>query len=128
MLRVLWRSGVRVSELVNIRLKDIEWDNCVVNILKAKEINNGGSCSTCLQNYCPLLLSTHALLDNICSHEHATRENTLDGPSGRSTVKGGGVSGKGGLMVGRFKGDGINIPYNTPRSAKAKARRAEKEN
>jgi integrase len=36
MLRVLWRSGVRVSELVNIRLRDIEWDNCVVNILKAK--------------------------------------------------------------------------------------------
>jgi len=35
-LRVLWRSGIRVSELVNIRLKDIEWDNCVVNILKAK--------------------------------------------------------------------------------------------
>jgi site-specific recombinase XerD len=36
MLRILWRSGIRVSELVNIRLKDIEWDNCVVNILKAK--------------------------------------------------------------------------------------------
>ena len=36
MLRVLWRSGIRVSELVNIRLRDIEWDNCVVNILKAK--------------------------------------------------------------------------------------------
>jgi len=36
MLRVLWRSGIRVSELVNIRLRDIKWDNCVVNILKAK--------------------------------------------------------------------------------------------
>lgn len=36
MLRVLWRSGIRVSELVTIRLKDVEWDNCVVNILKAK--------------------------------------------------------------------------------------------
>jgi integrase/recombinase XerD len=36
MLRVLWRSGIRVSELVNIRPKDIEWDNGVVNILKAK--------------------------------------------------------------------------------------------
>jgi len=36
MLRVLWRSGIRVSELVNMRLKDIEWDNCVVNILKVK--------------------------------------------------------------------------------------------
>ena len=36
MLRVLWRSRIRVSELVNIQLKDIEWDNCVVNILKAK--------------------------------------------------------------------------------------------
>jgi len=36
MLRVLWRSGIRVSELVNIRLRDIEWDNCVVNIIKAK--------------------------------------------------------------------------------------------
>jgi integrase/recombinase XerD len=36
MLRVLWRSGIRVSELVTIRPKDVEWDNCVVNILKAK--------------------------------------------------------------------------------------------
>jgi integrase len=36
MLRVLWRSGIRVSELVTIRPEDIERDNGVVNILKAK--------------------------------------------------------------------------------------------
>jgi len=36
MLRVLWRSGIRVSELVNIRPQDIEWYNQVINILRAK--------------------------------------------------------------------------------------------
>jgi len=36
MLRVLWRSGTRVSELVNIRLMDIEWDNYVVSVLKRR--------------------------------------------------------------------------------------------
>ena len=35
-LRVLYRTGVRVSELVNIRPKDIERDNQVINIVKAK--------------------------------------------------------------------------------------------
>lgn len=32
-IRVLWRSGMRARELVTIRFKDVEWDNCVVNIL-----------------------------------------------------------------------------------------------
>ena len=36
MLRVLWRTGVRVSELLNIRPSDVEMRNSVVNITKAK--------------------------------------------------------------------------------------------
>jgi integrase/recombinase XerD len=36
MLRVLWRTGVRVNELLNIRPSDIEQGNGVVNIIKAK--------------------------------------------------------------------------------------------
>lgn len=36
MLQVLWRTGVRVSELANIRPRDIEWPNQVVNITKGK--------------------------------------------------------------------------------------------
>ena len=36
MLRVLWRTGVRVNELLNIRPSDIEIRNSVVNITKAK--------------------------------------------------------------------------------------------
>jgi integrase/recombinase XerD len=36
MLRVLWRTGVRVNELLNIRPSDIEAHNSVVNITKAK--------------------------------------------------------------------------------------------
>ena len=35
-IRVLWRTGVRVNELVNIRPRDIEWNNQVINIIKAK--------------------------------------------------------------------------------------------
>jgi integrase/recombinase XerD len=36
LMQVLWRTGVRVSELINIRPRDIEWSNQVVNITKAK--------------------------------------------------------------------------------------------
>src|SRR5674536_147745 len=36
MLRVLWRTGVRVNELLNITPSDIEVRNGVVNITKAK--------------------------------------------------------------------------------------------
>jgi integrase len=36
MLRVFWRTGVRVNELLNIRPSDIETRNGVVNIIKAK--------------------------------------------------------------------------------------------
>ena len=36
LIRVLWRTGVRVNELVNIKPVDIEWNNQVVNIVKAK--------------------------------------------------------------------------------------------
>ncbi len=35
-IRVLWRTGVRLNELINIRPSDIEWSNQVVNIIKAK--------------------------------------------------------------------------------------------
>lgn len=36
LIRVLWRTGVRVNELVNIKPADIEWSNQVINITKAK--------------------------------------------------------------------------------------------
>lgn len=36
LIRVLWRTGIRVSELINIKPGDIEWNNQVVNITKAK--------------------------------------------------------------------------------------------
>jgi integrase/recombinase XerD len=36
LLRVLWRTGVRVNELVNIKPQDVEWNNQVINIIKAK--------------------------------------------------------------------------------------------
>ena len=35
-MRVLWRTGVRVSELLNITPQDIEFHNQVINITKAK--------------------------------------------------------------------------------------------
>jgi site-specific recombinase XerD len=36
MLRILWRTGMRVSELLSIRPRDLEPHNQVVNIIKAK--------------------------------------------------------------------------------------------
>jgi len=36
MIRILWRAGLRVSELVNFRPRDIEANNQVINIIKAK--------------------------------------------------------------------------------------------
>jgi len=36
MLRVLWRTGVRVNELLNIKPSDVESPNSVVSITKAK--------------------------------------------------------------------------------------------
>ena len=36
MLRVLWRTGVRVNELLTITPRDIEPDNNVINVTKAK--------------------------------------------------------------------------------------------
>ena len=36
LIRVLWRTGVRVNELINIRPRDVEWNNQVVNVIKAK--------------------------------------------------------------------------------------------
>lgn len=36
LMQVLWRTGVRVSELINIKPGDIEWTNQVVNITKGK--------------------------------------------------------------------------------------------
>jgi integrase len=34
--RVLWRTGVCVDELLHIRLRDIKYNNKVVNIVRAK--------------------------------------------------------------------------------------------
>jgi integrase/recombinase XerD len=36
LMRVLWRSGVRIDELLNLRPRDVEYHNHVINILKAK--------------------------------------------------------------------------------------------
>ncbi|MGB8310891.1 MAG: tyrosine-type recombinase/integrase [Halobacteriota archaeon] len=36
MLRILWRTGMRISELLSIRPQDLEAHNQVVNITKAK--------------------------------------------------------------------------------------------
>jgi site-specific recombinase XerD len=36
MLRILWRTGIRVSELLSIRPRNLESHNQVVNIVKAK--------------------------------------------------------------------------------------------
>ena len=36
LLRFMWRTGVRVSEVINVTPKDIEFKNSVVNIRKAK--------------------------------------------------------------------------------------------
>ena len=35
-IRVLWRTGVRVDELMHVRPRDIEYNNKVVNIVRAK--------------------------------------------------------------------------------------------
>jgi integrase/recombinase XerD len=36
LLRFMWRTGVRVSEVINVTPRDIEFKNVVVNIRKAK--------------------------------------------------------------------------------------------
>jgi site-specific recombinase XerD len=36
MLRVLWRTGVRVNELLTITPRDIESQNSVINVTKAQ--------------------------------------------------------------------------------------------
>ena len=36
MLRIFWRTGIRISELLSIRPQDLEAHNQVVNITKAK--------------------------------------------------------------------------------------------
>ena len=53
-MRVLWRTGVRVDELLHIRPRDIEYNNKVVNIVRAK----GGK-----QRRVPLDPETLTLLD-----------------------------------------------------------------
>jgi len=35
-IRVLWRSGIRINELLTIRPQDIEYHNHVINVVKAK--------------------------------------------------------------------------------------------
>lgn len=36
LIRVLWRSGIRINELLNLRPRDIEYHNHVINVVKAK--------------------------------------------------------------------------------------------
>jgi len=36
MVRVLWRTGMRISELLNMKSRDIEFNNHVINITRAK--------------------------------------------------------------------------------------------
>ncbi len=36
MMRILWRSGIRINELLNLRPRDIEYHNLVINVVKAK--------------------------------------------------------------------------------------------
>jgi integrase/recombinase XerD len=62
MIRVLWRTGVRVNELVNIRPRDIEWNNQVVNITKAKR---GKQRRVLLDEDTVKMLSDYVLAQNI---------------------------------------------------------------
>jgi len=62
LLRVLWRTGVRVSELANISPRDIEWTNKVVNITKAK---GGKQRRVFLDEETLKMLSDYVLTQNI---------------------------------------------------------------
>jgi integrase/recombinase XerD len=61
-IRVLWRTGVRVNELVNIRPADIEWNNQVINIIKAKR---GKQRRVILDEDTLKMLSDYVLAQNI---------------------------------------------------------------
>ncbi len=62
MLRILWRAGCRVSELLNIAPSDIEFNNQVVNITKAK---GGKQRRVLLDEETLTLLSEYISLSNI---------------------------------------------------------------
>ena len=62
LIQVLWRTGVRVNELVNVRPGDIEWGNQVVNITKAKR---GKQRRVLLDEETLKMLSDYVLAQNI---------------------------------------------------------------
>jgi integrase len=41
-IRMLWRSGVQVGELLNVKPEDIEFHNQIVNIVKGKRASSIG--------------------------------------------------------------------------------------
>jgi len=60
MMRILWRSGIRINELSDLRPQDIEYHNHVINVVKAK----GGK-----QRRAPLDVITLAeLCGYVCKH------------------------------------------------------------
>jgi len=62
LIRVLWPTGARVNELVNIKPGDIEWSNQVVNITKAKR---GKQRRVLLDEETLKMLSEHVSAQNI---------------------------------------------------------------
>jgi integrase/recombinase XerD len=65
-IRVLWRTGVRVSELLNIAPRDIEWANNVVNVVKGK---GGKQRRVLLDNETLKMLSEHISAQNIPEYQ-----------------------------------------------------------
>jgi integrase/recombinase XerD len=61
-LRVLWRTGVRVSELLNIRPRDVEFYNHIINITKAK---GGKQRRVLLDNETTNMLSDYVLTQKL---------------------------------------------------------------
>ncbi len=41
MIRVLWRSSIRINKLPNLRPQDIEYQNHVINVVKARRGKRG---------------------------------------------------------------------------------------
>jgi len=70
MLRVVWRTGVRLNELLTIRPSDIESRNNVVNISKAK----GGK-----QRRVPLDIETIRMLSDYVSTSNIEEDQPLFG-------------------------------------------------
>jgi integrase/recombinase XerD len=66
LLRFLWRTGVRVSEVINVTPNDIEFKNRVVNIRKAK---GGRQRRVPLDEETLKMLSDYILASNILEDE-----------------------------------------------------------